>query len=65
MQNCKTWGALVAQLVKHPSFALVMISWFMSSSPTLGFALIMQNLLWILCLPLCPSPKLTCIFSQK
>ena len=38
------WGAWVAQSVKPPTSAQVMISWFMSSSPALGFVLTAQSL---------------------
>ena len=34
--NKTAWGTWVAQLVKRPTLAQVMTSWFMSSSPTLG-----------------------------
>ena len=52
------WGAWVAQSVKHPTSAQVLISRFMSSSPTSGSVLTTWSLLRILCLPLslCPSP---------
>ena len=39
-----SWDAWVAQLVKHPTSAQVMISWFVSSSPALGSVLTAQNL---------------------
>ena len=39
-----TRGAWVAQLVKRPTLAQVMISRFMGSSPTLGSVLIAQSL---------------------
>ena len=38
------WGAWVAQLVEHPTWAQVMISQFMCSSPTSGSVLTAQNL---------------------
>ena len=38
------WGTWVAQLVKRPTSAQVMISRFMSSSPALGSVLIAQSL---------------------
>ena len=37
-------GACVAQLVKHPTSAQVMISWFMGSSPMLGSVLTARSL---------------------
>ena len=37
-------GAWVAQSVKHPTSAQVMISWFVSSSPALGSVLTAQSL---------------------
>ena len=37
-------GALVAQLVKHPTLAEVMISWFLGSSPVSGSVLTTQSL---------------------
>ena len=53
-------GAWVAQLVGHPTSAQIMISWFVSSSPTLGSVLIAHSMKSAsdLCLPLslCPSP---------
>ena len=66
----KRWGAWVAQLVKRPTLAQVMISWLVSSSPTLGSVLTAQSLepALILCLPLslCPSPAraLSLYFSK-
>ena len=46
MINSKAFegGAWVAQLVKHPTSAQVMISQFMSSSPTLGSVQTAQSL---------------------
>ena len=38
------WGAWVAQSVKHPTSAQVIISWFTSSSPVLGSVLTAQGL---------------------
>ena len=38
------WGAWVAQLVKGPTLSQVMISQFVSSSPTSGSVLTAQNL---------------------
>ena len=37
-------GAWVAQSVKHPALAQVMVSWFVSSSPMLGSVLTAQSL---------------------
>ena len=37
-------GACVAQLVKHPTSAQVMILWFVSSSPAWGPVLTAQSL---------------------
>ena len=37
-------GAWVAQSVKRPALAQVMISWFVGSSPTLGSVLTAQSL---------------------
>ena len=53
------WGAWLAQSVKSPTYAQVMISWFVSLSPESGSALIEPA--WdCLSLPLsvCPSPPL-------
>ena len=55
-QNTKVVGAWVAQLIEHWTSAQVIISRFMSSSPTLGLLLSAQSLLQIICLSLCPSP---------
>ena len=54
-------GAWVAQSVKRPTWAQVMISRSVSSSPASGSVLTARNLLRILCLPLslCPSPAHT------
>ena len=49
-------GTWVAQLVKCPTLAQVMVSRLVSLSPTSGSLLSVQNLLQILCLSLCPSP---------
>ena len=38
------WGACVAQLLKRLTLAQVMISWFVSSSPTWGSVLTVQSL---------------------
>ena len=40
----RLWGTWVAQLIRRPTSAQVMISWFVSSSPTLGFMLTAQSL---------------------
>ena len=48
-------GAWVAQLVDHPSLAQVMVSRFMSSSPTLGLYFWLEQLS-VLRGALCPSP---------
>ena len=45
-------GVWVAQWIKCPASAQVMISRFMSLSPALGSLLSAQSLLQILCLPL-------------
>ena len=42
--KCAMWGAWVAQLVKRPTSAQVMISQFVSSSPALGCVLTAQSL---------------------
>ena len=49
-------GAWVAQSVKHLPSAQVMISWFMSSRPTLGSVPTGQSLLRILCPPRSAPP---------
>ena len=49
----------VAQSVKHPTSAQVMISWFMSSSPASGFLLSAWSLLGILSLLLSAPPSLS------
>ena len=49
-----TW---VAQSVKHPARAWVIISWFMSSSPALGSVLTVWSLLGILSLSVSPYPQ--------
>ena len=38
------WGTWVAQSVKHPTSAQVVISWFVGSSPTSGSVLTARNL---------------------
>ena len=57
------WGACVAQWVKCPTWAQVMISWFVGSRPhqALCWWLRAWILLWILCLPL--SLPLTHLYS--
>ena len=51
------WGTRVAQSVERLTSAQVMISRFLSLSPTSGSLLSVQSRLRILCLPsLCPSP---------
>ena len=39
LEEPKVWGTWVAQSVKHPTLAQVMISRFVSSSPTSGIVL--------------------------
>ena len=39
----KVWGTWVAQLVKHVTSVQVIISWFLSSSPTGGSLLSVQR----------------------
>ena len=56
-------GTWVAQLVKHPTLAQVMISQFMGLNPTSGSALTVPSLLGILILLL--SLPLPCSLSQK
>ena len=58
LKRCMTWSAWVAQLVKCLTLAQVMISWFVSSSPTVGSLLSAQSWLWILCLPISAPPLL-------
>ena len=55
------WGAWVAQLVKHPTSAQVMISQLVGSSPALGSVLTARSLepALILCLPLSLSLSLS------
>ena len=48
--------AWVAQSVKHLTWAQVMISQFVNSSPLSGSVLTAQSLLGILCLPLSAPP---------
>ena len=43
-ENMHVWGAWVAQSFGHPTSAQIMISWFVSSSPTLGSVLTAQSL---------------------
>ena len=42
--NKMAWGAWVAQSVKHPTSAQVMILWFVSSSPVSGSVMTAQSL---------------------
>ena len=44
LKKTQSQGAWVAQLVKHPTLAQVMISYFMSLSPTSGSVLTSQSL---------------------
>ena len=44
LKKKKNWGACVAQLVKHLTLAQVMISRFVSLSPTSGSVLTAQSL---------------------
>ena len=44
IKSQQNWGAWVAQSVKRPTSAQVMISWFMSLSPALGSVLTAQSL---------------------
>ena len=72
---CKMWiirGTWVAQLVEHLTLALVMISWFESSSPASGSVLTARSLKPAsdsVSLSLCPSPthvrSLSLSLSQK
>ena len=43
-QETGPWGTWVAQLVKHPTLAQVMISWFVNSSPTSDSVLTARSL---------------------
>ena len=64
----KSRGAWVAQSVKHPISAQVMISQFMSSSPTLGSVLTAQRLKPAsdsVSPSLCPFPAHALSVSQK
>ena len=58
LELANTRGTWVAQLVKHPTSAQVMICQFMGLSPTLGSVLTVQSLLGILTLSLCLSLSL-------
>ena len=66
-----TWGTWVAQSVKRPNLAQVMISQFMSSSPASGCVLTAQSLepaSESVSLSLCPSLIMLCLsfsLSQK
>ena len=55
----------MAQLVKRPSVAQVMISQSVGSSPTSGFVLVAQSLLQIPCLSLSAPSLLMLSLSQK
>ena len=44
IKNKNFWGAWLAQSVKRPTSAQVMISWFVSSSPASGSGLMAQSL---------------------
>ena len=52
-------GTWMTQSVERWTLAQVMISWFMSSSPTLSWLLSAQSPLQILSFSLCPSPTCT------
>ena len=60
-------GSWVAQPVKRPTSAQVMISWFVSSSPTSGSVLTTQSLKPALdsCLPLSAPPPLKLYLSHR
>ena len=51
--------------VKHLTSAQVMISWFLSSSPTSGSPLLVQSPLQILCLPLSETALPLLAISQE
>ena len=57
-------GSWVAHSIEQPTSAQVMISWFVSLSPTLGSVLSAQSLLWILC-PLFFAPPHSYTHSLK
>ena len=62
------WGTWVAQSVRCPTLAQVMISWFMSSSPASGSVLTAWSLEPAsdsVSLSLCPSPACAVSPSQK
>ena len=62
------WGAWVAQSVKRPISAQVMISWFVRSSPASGSVLIAQSLEFTsdsVSLSFSASPQLVLCLSQK
>ena len=44
IKNCILWGSWVAQSVKHPTSAQVMIPQFVSSRPTSGSVVTAQSL---------------------
>ena len=56
-------GAWVAQSVKHPTSAQVMISQFVGSSPTMGSVLIVQNSPGILSPSVSAPPLFACVLS--
>ena len=56
-------GTWVAQSVKRPTLAQIMVSWFVSLSPMSGSARRVQSLLWILCLPFSAPTLLTLSIS--
>ena len=60
-KTCWFQGAWVARWVERPTSAQVMISGFVSSSPTLGLLLSAQSPLRIFCLP----PSAPAALSQK
>ena len=59
----KDGGAWVAQSVKHPTSAPVMILGFVSLSPTSGSVLSAQSLFRIPCPPLTAPPPHVCALS--
>ena len=44
LRTVRSWGSWVAQSIKHPTSAQVMISQFVSSSPTSGSVLTAESL---------------------
>ena len=59
--NNQHQGAWVVQSGKHPTLVQVMISWFMSSNPTLAA----RSPLWILSLHVSAPPPLVFFISLK